>query len=196
MPVQLFVAMLGNPAVTGSLLPSSSHLANCMANAAIGSDLVIELGAGTGPMTRALLRLAPHTPLIAVEIQPSLARMLKKRHPSVDVRLAPAKEVLDALHDTPGKVTVLSSLPFRSLPRDVAAETVESLCRFLSASPSRKLVQFTYQPRIPFEAPSNLRWKRTAIIWKNPPPAGVWELRTDLEKHDARITDVSRCEAL
>lgn len=187
MPVQLFVAMLGNPAVTGSLLPSSSHLANCMATAAIGSDLVIELGAGTGPMTRALLRLVPHTPLIAVEIQPSLARILKKRHPSVDVRLAPAKEVLDALIDTPGKVTVLSSLPFRSLPREVAAETIESLCRFISASPSRKLVQFTYQPRVPFDAHPNLSWKRTAIIWKNPPPAGVWELRTEPRQLEERI---------
>lgn len=196
MPVQLFVAMLGNPAVTGSLLPSSSHLANCMATAAIGSDLVIELGAGTGPMTRALLRLAPHTPLIAVEIQPRLAQILKKRHPSVDVRLAPAKEVLDALGDAPGNITVLSSLPFRSLPRDVAAETIESVCRFLSASPTRKLVQFTYQPRAPFDALPSLRWKRTAIIWKNPPPAGVWELRADVGHHDQSIEATSLSEAL
>lgn len=195
MPTQLFVAMLGNPAVTGSLLPSSRHLANCMASAAIGSDLVIELGAGTGPMTRALLHLAPNTPLIAVEIQPKLARLLKKRHPSVDVRMASAKEVLDTLSDTPGKVTVLSSLPFRSLPRDVAAETIESLCRFLSASPSRKLVQFTYQPRVPFEALPNLSWKRTAIVWKNPPPAGVWELRTNVAHRDERSEDTALSEA-
>lgn len=178
MPVQLFLAMLRNPASTGSLLPSSRQLASSMASAANGSDLVIELGAGTGSVTRALLGRMPASALIAVEIQPAMATMLRSRFPGVDVRHASAKHVLDALADTPGKVTVVSSLPFRSLPRQVATETAESLCRFLAASPLRKLVQFTYQPRAPFKAPRDLHWTRTGIVWKNTPPAGVWELQS------------------
>ena len=52
MPVELLFALLRNPASTGAVLPSSRTLANAMANAAVGADAVIELGAGTGPVRR------------------------------------------------------------------------------------------------------------------------------------------------
>ena len=76
MPVELLFALLRNPASTGAVLPSSRTLANAMANAAVGADAVIELGAGTGPVTDALLRKLPGVPLIAVELQASMARRL------------------------------------------------------------------------------------------------------------------------
>ena len=72
---------------------------------------------------------------------------------------------------------LVSSLPSRSLPKDVGAETVDSICRFLAHSVDRKLVQFTYQPRAPFAAPRGLRWHRRAVVWRNTPPAGIWELQ-------------------
>jgi len=179
MSVQLLIAMLRSPASTGALLPSSRALANAMASAAVGADLVVELGAGTGPVTHALLHKLPGVPLIAVELQASLAHRLKSRYPVADVRQASAKQVVDTLTNRAGKIVVVSSLPFRSLPKHVAAETVESLCRFLSNNPDRKLVQFTYQPRAPFSAPRHLRWKRTAVVWRNTPPAGIWELKEE-----------------
>ena len=177
MPVQLLLAMLRNPASTGAVMPSSRTLANAMAGAAVGADTVVELGAGTGPVTEALLRRLPGVPLIAVELQPGLARRLQARFPTVDVRQAAAKEVVDDLIERPGRLVLVSSLPFRSLPREVAAETVDSLCRFLAQDGERKLVQFTYQPRAPFAVPRQLRWHRRAVVWRNTPPAGVWELQ-------------------
>ncbi len=177
MPVELLIAMLRNPASTGALLPSSRALANAMASAADGADLVVELGAGTGPVTEALLHRLPGVPLIAVELQPSFARTLKARYPAADVRHAPAKQVVDSLHEQAGRIVLVSSLPFRSLPKKVAAETVDSLCRFLASRPERKLVQFTYHPRAPFAVPDHLRWQRTAVVWRNTPPAGIWELQ-------------------
>ena len=125
MPVDLLFAMLRNPASTGAVLPSSRTLANAMAGAALGADTVIELGAGTGPVTEALLRRLPGVPLIAVELQPALARRLQARFPTVDVRQAAAKEVVDGLIERPGRLVLVSSLPFRSLPKEVAAATVE-----------------------------------------------------------------------
>ena len=92
MPVQLLLAMLRNPASTGAVMPSSRTLANAMAGAAVGADTVVELGAGTGPVTEALLRRLPGVPLIAVELQPALARRLQARFPTVDVRQAAAKD--------------------------------------------------------------------------------------------------------
>ena len=97
MPVELLFALLRNPASTGAVLPSSRTLANAMANAAVGADAVIELGAGTGPVTDALLRKLPGVPLIAVELQASMARRLQARFPAVDVRQASAKQVVDGL---------------------------------------------------------------------------------------------------
>lgn len=179
MPVELLLAMLRNPASTGALLPSSRALANAMASAASGADLLVELGAGTGAVTDALLKRLPGVPLIAVELQPSFTRTLRARYPAVDVRQASAKQVVDSLDGCAGKVVLVSSLPFRSLPKKVAAETVDSLCSFLADRPERKLVQFTYQPRAPFAAPADLHWQRTAVVWRNTPPAGIWELRAE-----------------
>jgi phospholipid N-methyltransferase len=176
MPVQLLLALLKSPAETGAVLPSSRFLAGAMAHAASGADLVIELGAGTGPVTTALLQRLPHTPLVAVEIQPSLAHRLKRRHPQVDVRQASAREVVDEHLHAPGRIVLVSSLPFRSLPPNIASETALSLCEFLSRSHERKLIQFTYQPRAPFKATEGLRWRRLTTVWRNTPPAGVWEL--------------------
>ncbi|MBA4741391.1 MAG: hypothetical protein H2060_01625 [Azoarcus sp.] len=176
MPVQLLLSMLRAPASTGAVLPSSRALATAMARTAIGADLIVELGAGTGPVTRALLEQMPGVPLIAVELQPDLAQMLQRRFPEADVRLAPADQVIDALGEPEGAVVLVSSLPFRSLPLPVRSETIASICRFLLADPQRRLVQFTYQPRAPFRAPPGLRWHRRMSVWANTPPAGVWEL--------------------
>ena len=179
MPVDLLFALLRNPASTGAVLPSSRTLANAMASAALGADAVVELGAGTGPVTEALLRRLPGVPLVAVELQPKLVRSLRARFPTVDVREAPAKQVVDSLIEHPGRLVLVSSLPFRSLPKAVGAETVDSICAFLARSHERKLVQFTYQPRVPFAVPRHFRWHRREVVWRNTPPAGVWELRAE-----------------
>lgn len=179
MPVQLLIALLRNPGSTGALVPSSRYLANAMANAAAGAERIIELGAGTGPVTAALLNRCPGVPLVAVELQPRLAHRLKRHYPDVDVMQTTAKEVVDAHIDAPGRIVLVSSLPFRSLPASVAADTASSLCHFLTRSPERRLIQFTYQPRAPFKPQPGLRWRRLTTIWRNTPPAGVWELQLD-----------------
>jgi len=73
---------------------------------------------------------------------------------------------------------VVSSLPFRSLPQPLRRETVDALLGFLAEHPARRLVQYTYQPRAPFELPqdSALRWRLREVVWRNLPPAGVWVL--------------------
>lgn len=177
MPVQLLLSMLRNPASTGALLPSSRGLARTMACAACGADRIVELGAGTGSVTHALIENLPRTPLTAVEIQPALANTLRQRFPGIDIRQAPADQIINALAEQSGRIVLVSSLPFRSLPQEVRLNTVASLCGFLAGHPERRLVQFTYQPRAPFRVPDGLQWAHIATVWANTPPAGVWELR-------------------
>lgn len=171
---------LRRPATLGAILPSSRHLAHAMTRHAGDAHLLVELGAGTGAVTRALRERHPDVPLVAVEAQPFLAEHLRRRFPDVDVRTELADEVLDGMGDAPEQTIVVSSLPFRSLPGVVRDRTARSICRFLASDRRRRLVQFTYQPRPPFDLPDAARplhWRFVSLVWRNAPPAGVWVLR-------------------
>lgn len=167
------------PAMVGAVAPSSRRLARAIGAAADGADRTVELGAGTGAVTAALLERHAGRPLTAVEIDPHWAEGLRRRFPQLDVRCAPADEVLARLAATDGEVVVLvSSLPFRSLPTPWRDRTSGAIERFLLADPRRRLVQYTYQPREPFPLSqgSPLLWHHRRTVWLNLPPAWIWEL--------------------
>jgi phospholipid N-methyltransferase len=143
---------------------------------------MIELGAGTGAITAALRERYPLLPVLAVELEPALADALQGRWEGVEVRCGAAHQILRyEARRLPHETVVVSSLPFRSLPTPLRAVTIDTLCGFVSAHPARRLVQYTYQPRAPFELPaaSRLRWQRRQRVWRNLPPADVWVLRHD-----------------
>jgi 23S rRNA (adenine-N6)-dimethyltransferase len=81
--------------------------AELVRDAAVGSsDLVLDLGAGTGRLTAELARAARR--VVAVELDPRLARRLRGRWPNVDVIEADARDVaLPA-----GPFRVVANLPF------------------------------------------------------------------------------------
>ena len=167
------------PAMVGAILPSSRYLAGLMARAADGAELLIELGAGTGAITEGLRERHPLVSTIVVELQPELARHLRERFPGIEVRAEPAHAVLADHQAGPPGAVVVSSLPFRSLPSPWRERTSLAIEHFLLAHPRRRLVQYTYQPRVPpFELThlSALRWRRVGMVWRNAPPAWVWEL--------------------
>lgn len=173
----LLLHLLRTPGLTGAVVPSSRYLALAMVRATGEVNHVVELGAGTGPVTKELRSHLPHASLVAVEIQSSLAQQLRAKFSGLDVRQDPAHEVLDGLI-YPGPAAVVSSLPFRSLPQDLRELTVASIERFLRKVPGSRLIQFTYQPRAPFEASADFRWHKTCSVWRNAPPAGVWVLHS------------------
>lgn len=170
--------------LTGAVAPSSKQLAHAMVLAAGHARHVVELGAGTGPVTHELRRLMPAASLVAVELQPELARRLGHRFPGLDVREAPAHEVLAGL-TYPGEVAVVSSLPFRSLPKEMREGTALAIERFLERHPGSSLVQFTYQPRAPFTASPGFQWEKMSTVWRNTPPAGLWRLQVRSGKMQA-----------
>ncbi|RZU00846.1 class I SAM-dependent methyltransferase [Rivibacter subsaxonicus] len=167
-----------SPALVGAMLPSSRWLAHSMARSARGAHLLVDLGAGTGAITAALVEHHPGVPLVAVEMQARLASLLARRFPQVDVRHAAAHDVLDSLHDAPADTVLVSSLPFRSLPEPWRQRSMAAIEAFLNADSTRRLVQYTYQPRAPFAPLSNgLRWHREHMVWRNAPPAAIWTLQ-------------------
>lgn len=174
------IMALCRPSTVGAILPSSRRLAEAMASAASGAQELVELGAGTGAITAALRRSHPDVPLLAVELEPRLARQLRKRFPSVQVHAAPADEVLAGAGRLPDLTVLVSSLPFRSLPPRLRLRSSVAIEHFLTERPGRRLVQYSYLPREPFELrqTGQLRWRKLATVWGNAPPAWVWELGT------------------
>jgi phospholipid N-methyltransferase len=173
----LFLALC-RPSTVGAILPSSRRLAETMAQAAAGAQRLIELGAGTGAITAALQRHHPGVPLQAVELEPRLARQLRGRFPTLEVRAAAADEVLREAAGVPGETVLVSSLPFRSLPAGLRLRSSLAIEQFLTERPERRLVQYSYLPREPFplQDAERLRWRRLGAVWGNAPPAWVWQL--------------------
>lgn len=143
------------------------------AMSAVGMDgLIIELGAGTGPVTEALLRNGiPPDRLIVVEKQEKLAEMLRARFPSARVLCRSADDLADVVDGSP-VAAVVSSLPFRSLPEQVCTSIMSEVERMLS--PDGLYIQFTYAllGELPF-APRSFEKLRSAVVWLNMPPAKV-----------------------
>jgi phosphatidylethanolamine/phosphatidyl-N-methylethanolamine N-methyltransferase len=61
-------------------------------------------------------------------------------------------------------------------PRRVVRPTVDAFATFMRAAPDRHLMQFSYSLQAPFVAPDDFEWQRVTTVWRNAPPANVWEL--------------------
>jgi phospholipid N-methyltransferase len=180
---------VARPSTVGAIMPSSRHLADAMARAAQGAARLVELGAGTGAITAALREQHPGVPTLAVELDRRLADQLEDRFPGISVCAAPAHAVLAALPDSAAPVALVSSLPFRSLPLRLRLRSSLAIERFLLGRPQHRLVQYTYLPQVPFDLRNaGLRWRRIEWIWRNVPPACVWELRADGDAGSAPVS--------
>jgi phosphatidylethanolamine/phosphatidyl-N-methylethanolamine N-methyltransferase len=85
---KLLKEFLQKPLATGTIVPSSSHLAKLMVRCAgVGdADVVLEYGAGTGAITGYILReLSPRSKFAAIEINRQLAAVFRESHPGVPV---------------------------------------------------------------------------------------------------------------
>ncbi|MFT3804996.1 MAG: rRNA adenine N-6-methyltransferase family protein [Burkholderiaceae bacterium] len=158
------------------MAPSSKGLARAMARGADEADFVVELGAGTGAITRELVQRCRPDRLAIVEPDPTAARRLRHLFPHSLVLACCVHEAPSFFASLPDDVLLVSSLPFRSLPRHVIAPTIDLLLGVLDHGDRRRLVQYTYHPRAPFDVPHDFRWRRRERVLRNLPPAGIWEL--------------------
>jgi len=164
--------------LVGAIAPSSIFLAKAVCRQAHGAQHLIELGAGTGAITRHLREEFPAAMLVAVEQDAQMAEALQQRFRTCIVVADPIQARKDLFIGIPEQSVTVSSLPFRSLPETAATQVITLLRDFLLASPKRKLVQYTYGQRVPFDSPHlALVWKRQKLILRNIPPAWVWTLQ-------------------
>jgi phosphatidylethanolamine/phosphatidyl-N-methylethanolamine N-methyltransferase len=175
------LAALRAPMKIGGFLPSSRSLARAMAS---GVDLkragtVVELGAGTGVVTHALLQAhVPIDRLVVIERDEKLHEVLCGHFPQLNVLCCDVIE-LDKVLESVGvtKVnTLVSSLPFLVMPDDVRNTIQEQMAKAIGED--GVIVQFTYGPKSPI-LPAQMRrlhleGKRMKLVIGNVPPAHVW----------------------
>lgn len=168
-------ALLRNPRGVGAAVPSSRRLARAIAAAVPleGDDLVVEIGAGSGVVTAALLAhgLAPDR-LVVFERDRELARHLQRRYPGVRVISGDACYLRRMLGADAAVATIVSGVPLRSLPRGEALALLRECAAALP--PAGRLVQFTYawdKPSLFGEAGFTHESRR--FIARNLPPAFV-----------------------
>ena len=170
---------LANPLKVGSVLPSSPALARLIArNVRVGEDqAVIELGAGTGAVTRALRASGiPNDRLFVVEIDGRMAAYLRKQFTGLQVIHGDATNLSQLLpaawHGRIG--TVICGIPIVNLPLSVQKRIVDEC--FSVLAPGGRFLQFTYLPVSPLpKARLGLTGKRLGTTILNLPPASVWD---------------------
>ena len=177
---QHFRSLLRNPTRVGAIAPSSPQLCRLMASCVDPrSKAVMEIGAGTGVITEALLeRGVEPGRLFVVERDPSLAVHLQNRFPDVQVQCGEALYAGEILSgEATGKVeTIVSSLPFANMDEHERSRIVKAMLKLLGRN--GQLIQFTYLPRCPLPIDSlGLRAKYVGCAWMNFPPAAVWSFR-------------------
>jgi phosphatidylethanolamine/phosphatidyl-N-methylethanolamine N-methyltransferase len=177
----LWAAWLRAPRHVGAVAPSGERLAFAMAREVpAGPGLVVELGGGTGSITAGLLLSGiPPSQLLVVERDPSLTRRLRKRFPACTVLCGDACRLPELLaqHGLAGPVkAIVSSLPLLSMEPAARARLMRGVRRMLDGG--GPMVQYTYGPGCPVPArtlrSSRVLARRTALIWRNFPPASVW----------------------
>ena len=139
-------------------------------------NLVVELGPGTGSVTRALLTAGvAEERLVLVERDRHLHAWLEGQFPRATVLLSDARKLDEILPaGQAGRVsTVVSSLPLNSLPRNERDEIVRAAFRVLADGGS--LVQYSYGVPSPLPCEAlGLTGRRVKFAAANLPPASVW----------------------
>src|ERR1017187_8606637 len=112
--------LLSNPGPVGSAVPSSPFLGRRMANFLPCSPkgYVVELGAGTGAITAALLKRGiPADRILPIERSETMVKLLKRRFPSLNIALGDATELRSLLKTWLPKDALEISYVVSSRPR-------------------------------------------------------------------------------
>jgi phospholipid N-methyltransferase len=172
-----------NPVKTASVTPSGRQLARLMVEQLPpGCSRVVEIGAGTGVFTRALLDWGiSQSQLLVVEINPDLAGFLRARFPRVAVACADARH-LDVLADQHGLLAdgksdaVVSGLGMLSMSSALRCEILRAA--FAALGEDGRFIQFTYGLTSPVgrreREALGLRVHRAGFAPRNLPPATVY----------------------
>ncbi|WP_105383614.1 phospholipid N-methyltransferase PmtA [Neorhizobium alkalisoli] len=176
--IRFFKGWIDGPKQVGAILPTSSVTAKRMASVInTGSGLpVLELGPGTGIITKAILRhgVRPEE-LVSVEYSTDFYQHLLKTFPGVNFINGDAFDLDRTLGNLKDKTfdSVISAIPLLSFPMERRIALLENLLDRMPAG--RPMMQITYGPISPIIAnPDRYKIKHYDFVMRNIPPAQLW----------------------
>jgi phospholipid N-methyltransferase len=131
--IAFFQGFLKRPKEVGSIIPSSRFLERRIIRGAELSraKTIVELGPGTGGITRAILRAARRDArVLVIEINERFAEVLKRMHdPRLIVHRGDASDIAGALvaHGLGAPDVILSGIPFSTMQRQTGREILYSV---------------------------------------------------------------------
>ncbi len=179
--IRFFRGWMNGPRSVGAIMPTSSVTARRMASIIdIGSGLpVLELGPGTGVITKAILRkgVTPEK-LVSVEYSTPFYQHLLATYPGVNFINGDAFNLSETLGDLRDAKfdCVISGIPLLNFPMHARVSLLEDLLDRMPAG--RPVVQFSYGPVSPIIArPDHYRIEHFDFVVRNIPPAQIWTYR-------------------
>lgn len=182
-------ALVRNPRAVGAIMPSSAILARRMAREVEPASRVVELGPGTGVITREVLaRNGEGGSLLAIDVDRAFIERLHRRWPGLDCVCASA-EILPLLAAERGWTHVdhiVSGLPFASLPASTTRLILDGVQQVLRVGGTFTTFQYLHAYRVP--SASAFRRELSArllsrpssqLVVRNVPPAFIltWHRR-------------------
>lgn len=173
MYLNVIIEFLKKPKNTGSVIPSSRYLVNEMVSHISADGAVIELGSGSGVITKKLASLESVKVIYAYENNEKFHHALQKIDKTVC--LSDLFTIKDKHKDEKIK-TIISSIPFVNFSAENRSKALNYISTVLDDDGN--FIQFTYFNKCPFGLAyleeNNLRIKKTQKVWLNFPPATVF----------------------
>ena len=165
--------LINDPKAVSAPTPSSPTLSRIIAAEVDISrpGVVLELGPGTGVITRALLnRGIARDRIIAVECEPSFVGTMRQTFPGLVVHSGDALEFEKFIPSSAPIAAVVSGIPLLNIP---PANRRSLIARALSTGGNKRFIQLSYGwlPPVPADNGFAISHK---TVWRNFPPAHVW----------------------
>jgi phosphatidylethanolamine/phosphatidyl-N-methylethanolamine N-methyltransferase len=175
-----------DPIAVGLPVASSTWTARRLAQAVLGAAIpgsgpVLELGAGTGAVTRALIDAGcSQDQIIVVERDAELCTTLERQFRDLRVLHGDALELGETLARAriPSVSVVLSGLPMRAVAPRAAARCYAGAFGLMPSGGA--IIQYTYGFRSPVDVDESvlkLEAKFVGREWRNILPMGIWSYR-------------------
>lgn len=182
--LKFFRGWIEKPRAVGSIIPTSMVAARRMAsviNPESGLP-VLELGPGTGVVTRAILErgVQPYD-LWSVEYSADFIDHLRDTIPGVNFVEGDAFNLASCLPDPSMRFdSVVSGVPLLNFPVAQRVRYVEQLLDLIPTG--RPIIQLTYGPMSPVPANrGNYTVERYEFVVRNIPPTQLWVYRRPLD---------------
>ena len=163
---------LDSPGTIGSLVPSSKYLgkAICEAVKSLDDCRLVEVGAGTGSITKEIAELNPEV----LEIDSEFTDLLKNKFPKLKIENRCVIDYMRSLvtQDKGEKVGLVLSIPLINNP---FRETfIYELQQVYSSGLLSWCIIYTYGKKSPLSEISFQYQRKYAKVMRNLPPANVW----------------------